>query len=151
MLIGDADEEANGEAWKLAVESAGDVKPAIRSNEDVRSLEDEVKAMEDEEVRELEDEVKAMEDEEVRELEDEVLRALEDEDEEMEDEEDEATRGLEAEDVEAIANEAKTDELIDALVSLCACFNNSGQPKKIPLKKRSTNTTQTHKYKAPVH
>ena len=136
MLIGDADEEANGEAWKLAVESAGDVKPAIRSNEDVRSLEDEVKAMEDEEVRELEDE---------------VLRALEDEDEEMEDEEDEATRGLEAEDVEAIANEAKTDELIDALVSLCACFNNSGQPKKIPLKKRSTNTTQTHKYKAPVH
>ena len=61
MLIGDADEEANGEAWKLAVESAGDVKPAIRSNEDVRSLEDEVKAMEDEEVRELEDEVKAME------------------------------------------------------------------------------------------
>ena len=136
MLIGDADEEANGEAWKLAVESAGDVKPAIRSNEDVRSLEDEVKAMEDEEVRELEDE---------------VLRALEDEDEEMEDEEDEATRGLEAEDVEAIANEAKTDELIDALVSLCACFNNSGQPKKIPLKKRSTNTTQTHKYKTLVH
>ena len=106
MLIGDADEEANGEAWKLAVESAGDVKPAIRSNEDVRSLEDEVKAMEDEEVRQLEDE---------------VLRALEDEDEEMEDEEDEATRGLEAEDVEAIANEAKTDELIDALVSFCDC------------------------------
>ena len=136
MLIGDADEEANGEAWKLAVESAGDVKPAIRSNEDVRSLEDEVKAMEDEEVRELEDE---------------VLRALEDEDEEMEDEEDEATRGLEAEDVEAIANEAKTDELIDALVSLCACFNNGGQPKTIPLKKRSTNTTQTHKYKTLVH